>query len=139
MNKNIVRHGFFLILLALVTGLAVPDMAIPRLGLSAHTIGILSGALLIAIGAIWPLFELSSRQAQLMDWAWLYSSYVNWLGCVVGAVLGAGKMTPVAANAAVGSPTAEALVGAMLASVALASFIAIGLSLYGLRSRATPA
>ena len=40
MNRRIIRHGFVLILIALVTGFLLPAMKIPRLGLSAHTIGI---------------------------------------------------------------------------------------------------
>jgi hydroxylaminobenzene mutase len=130
-----IRHGFILMLLALISGLFIPAMAIPRLGLSAHTIGILSGALLIAIGAVWPQFGLSDRQRIVMYWSWLYSSYMNWLGCLVGAVLGAGRMTPVASAGAVGPPVAESVVAVMLVSVAVVSFIAIGLSLWGLRNR----
>ena len=134
MNKTIIRHGFVLILLALVSGLFVQAMPIPRLGLSAHTIGILSGALLIAMGAVWPLFVLSARQQQLMYWSWLYSSYVNWFACLLGAVAGAGKTTPVASAGAVGPAAAEAVVCILLVSVAVASFIAVGLSIFGLRS-----
>lgn len=136
MNRSLVRHGFILILLALVSGLFVQAMPIPRLGLSAHTIGLLSGALLIAIGAVWPMFVLSLRQSAVLYGAWLYASYINWLGCLLGAIFGAGKATPVAAAGVVGSAAAEALVGGLLLSVAVASFVAIGLSIYGLRERA---
>lgn len=136
MNRSIIRHGFILILLALVSGLFVQAMPIPRLGLSAHTIGILGGTLLMAIGAVWPLLVLSPGQQRLMYWAWLYSSYINWLGCLLGALVGAGKATPIASAGVVGSVAGEAVVGVMLVSVALASFVAVGLSLWGLRSRA---
>jgi hydroxylaminobenzene mutase len=139
MNRNMIRHGFILIFIALVFGLFIPAMALPRLGLSAHTIGIMSGVLLIAIGAVWPQFSLSTRQAQVMHGAWLYSSYVNWLGCLLGAILGAGKMTPLASAGAVGHPAAEGLVAVLLISVAVVSFIAAGLSLWGLRSKAPQA
>lgn len=134
MNRNIIRHGFILILIALLSGLFIPAMPIPRLGLSAHTIGILSGVLLLAIGGIWQQFSLSPRQTQIMYWSWLYSSYVNWLGCLVGAVFGAGKATPLASAGTIGSEAAEGAVALLLGSVALASFIAVGLSLWGLRS-----
>ena len=133
MNKGIIRHGFILILLALVGGLFLPSMAVPRLGLSAHTIGVLSGVLLIAIGAIWPIFALSSRQLQVMYWGWVYSSYANWLGCLVGAFTGAGKMTPIAASGAQGGMAAEAVVMALLVSVAITSLVAVVLSILGLR------
>ena len=136
MNPKLVRHGFILILLALVSGLFVPAMPIPRLGLSAHTIGILSGVLLIGIGAVWPLFALSVRQQKIMYGTWLYSSYVNWLGCRLGAMLGAGKATPLASAGAMGTAAAEGLVAALLVSVGVVSFIAAGLSIYGLRGDA---
>ncbi len=136
MNVGLFRHGFFLILLSLVGGLFVPAMAVPRLGLSAHTIGILGGVLIIAIGAIWQHFRLTGAQAAWHKWSWLYSSYVNWLACVVGAVLGAGKMTPLASAGMVGSNAAEALMTALFGSVAVASLIAVGLSLWGLRTQA---
>lgn len=136
MNKKLIRHGFILILLALVSGLFIPAMEIPRLGLSSHTIGIMGGILLILLGAIWPVFTLSARQSGWHSFCWLYSSYVNWLGCLTGAVFGAGKTTPVAAAGLTGPEVAEALVAFMLISVGAISLIAVGLSLWGLREGA---
>lgn len=133
MNVSLFRHAFVLILLSLIGGFFIPVMAIPRLGLSAHTIGALSGVLLIAVGAIWQHFRLSSAQGAWLKWLWLYSSYVNWLACIVAAFLGAGKMTPIASAGHVGTSTAEALVSALFISVAIASLIAVALSLWGLR------
>ncbi|GAB4202882.1 MAG: hypothetical protein Fur0019_01360 [Tibeticola sp.] len=133
MNVSLFRHAFVLILLSLISGLFIPAMAIPRLGLSAHTIGALSGVLLIAVGAIWQHFRVSTAQGAWLKWSWLYSSYVNWLACIVAAFLGAGKITPIAAAGRVGSGGAEALVSALFVSVAIASFVAVGLSLWGLR------
>ncbi|MDX1497221.1 MAG: hypothetical protein R3352_06675, partial [Salinisphaeraceae bacterium] len=97
------------------------------------------GVLLIVLGAIWQAFSLSSRQSRLMYYAWLYANYMNWLGCLVGAVFGAGKATPVASAGAVGTPLVEGAVAFLLGSVGLASFIAVGLSLWGLRSSAKSA
>lgn len=135
MNRNIIRHGFVLILLSLVGGLLLPAMSIPRLGLSAHTIGLLSGVLLIALGAIWPVFRLSVRQLRVMYWSWVYSSYANWLGCLVGAFTGAGKMTPLASSGAQAGPLAETIVAALLISVAVTALMAVVLSLVGLSKR----
>lgn len=135
MNRNIIRHGFVLILLALVGGLMLPAMALPRLGLSAHTIGVLSGVLLIVLGAIWPVFRLSVRQLRVMYWSWVYSSYANWLGCLVGAFTGAGKMTPLASAGAQAGTLAELTVAVLLGSVAITSLVAVLLSLMGLSKR----
>jgi hydroxylaminobenzene mutase len=133
MNKNAIRHGFILIGLALALGLAIPSMEVPRLGLSAHTIGVLSGVLLLAVGSIWQLFSLSSRQLTVLYWAWLYSSYVNWLAVLFGAVFGSGGMTPVASGDYQGSPFIEGVVTVLLVSVVISSFLAVGLSIWGLR------
>jgi hydroxylaminobenzene mutase len=133
MNKKLLRHGFILILLALVAGLFIPSMSIPRLGLSSHTIGIVGGILLIVLGVIWHEFVLSQKQRCILYFSWLYSSYMNWFACLTGAIIGAGKTTPVASAGFIGSALAENLVALMLISVGLVSFLAVGLSLYGLR------
>lgn len=138
MNVSLFRHAFVLVLLSLVGGLLIPSMAIPRLGVSAHTAGVLGGVLLMGVGAIWQHFRITSTQGAWLKWSWIYSSYVNWFACIVAAFVGAGKMTPVASAGHIGSSTAEALTSALFISVAIASFIAVGLSLWGLRApRAT--
>ena len=132
MNNRILQHGFILILLALLTGFLLPLAQLPRLGLSAHTIGLLGGTLLIAIGAIWSRFSLSSRQSKLMYWAWVYSSYANWLGCLIGAMTGAGRMTPISSGGLEAGELPEAIVAFLLVSVAISSLVAVALSLWGL-------
>jgi len=136
MDRTLLRHGFILILLALLTGLVIPAVAIPRLGLSAHTIGLMGGILLIAIASVWQRFELSGKQRAVLYFSWLYSSYVNWLACLLGAIVGAGNVTPVASGGQSGPDYMEVIVAILLGSVALASFVAVGLSLYGLKSAA---
>lgn len=133
MNVSLFRYAFVLILISLVGAFFIPNMAMPRLGLSAHTIGVISGVLLIAVGAIWQHFHLSNAQCIWLKWSWLYSSYINWFACFVGGVLGLGKMTPLASAGQVGSDTGEALVSFLFVSVAIASFLAVALALWGLR------
>ncbi|GIW85840.1 MAG: hydrogenase [Isosphaeraceae bacterium] len=135
MNLSLFRHAFFLILLSMVGAFFFPAMAIPRLGLSAHTIGILSGVLLIAVGAIWHHFQLSSIQQSWLKWSWLYSSYANWLGCLIGGIFGAGKMTPIASSGVVGADAPETVVAFLLGSVVISSLVAVSLSLWCLRHR----
>lgn len=134
MNNSAIRHGFILIALALVFGFFIPSMEVPHLGLSAHTIGVLSGVLLIALGAVWQQFSLYPGQLLAMYWAWLYSSYVNWLGCLIGAIFGAGNMTPIASGDYMGTAAIENIVTFLLMSVGVSSLIAVGLSIWGLRA-----
>jgi hydroxylaminobenzene mutase len=133
MDRRLLRHGFILIGLALVTGFVIPSAKIPRLALSAHTIGVISGLLLIAVGIVWDRFLLSAGQRSAMYWTWLYSSYANWFAILVGAMLGTGRMTPVASAGAVGHPLAEQVISLILISVGLVSLAAVALSIWGMR------
>jgi len=136
MNRSMARYGLVLVLLALITGFAVPSLALPRLGLSAHTIGIIGGVALIAIAAIWPAFRFSARQSAWCAGTWLYAIYSNWLGCLIGAAWGAGRTTPIAAAGQTGPAAAEMAVTALLVSGSFVAFVAVGLSLWGLRGGA---
>lgn len=135
MNRSMMRHGFILILLALLTGILVPSATLPGLALSAHTIGILGGTLLIAIAAVWEHFELAEKRKRLLSWSWLLATYGNWLGCVVGAILGAGRATPIASAGTITGPAGEMAVLVLLATSGVAALAAVGMALYGLRTR----
>ena len=78
------------------------------------------------------MFGFSQRQASWCAGTWLYAIYTNWLGCLIGAATGSGRITPLAADGATGSAAAEAIVGFLLASGGIAALIAVGLSLIGL-------
>ena len=77
--------------------------------------------------------RFSGREARRIDQRFLYAGYANWLGCLLGAATGAGRMTPVAAAGLEGTPVAETMVAFLLISVGLVSLVAAGLSLWGLR------
>lgn len=132
-NLYLIRHGFLLIFLALAGALLMPLMMLPRLAVSAHTIGMLSGLLLVVLGIIWDDLQLSSRQQKITYASWLMSSYANWGACLFGAFTGAGKMTPVAANGAIGSNATESVVMVLLIGVVVSSFVAVGFTIFGLR------
>lgn len=133
MNRTLIRHGFLLTFVSLFGAFFIPLMSIPRLGLSAHTIGMMSGTLLIAVGAVWSQFDLGERPRRVLHWSWLYAGYVNWFAILLGAILGTGRTTPLASGGIVGSSAAELVVTVLLVSVGLISLFAAGLSLWGFR------
>lgn len=135
MNRLQIQLGFILILLALLTGFAIPELANPRLGLAAHTVGILGGLILITLGALAGSFALGARASAIMMWSWVYASYANWLGCLLGAVTGASRLTPIAGAGTTGDSVSEAVVAFLLLSLALASIIGTGLAVWGFRPR----
>lgn len=139
MDRTLLRLGFILILIALLTGLLVPLFANPRLGLTAHIVGLLGGLLLIAIGIIAPSLALRPRAAALFKWGWVYATYANWLASVLGAATGASGMTPIAGSGTTGAPVAEGLVAFLLVSLSVAAILSSVLALLGLRQPASTA
>ncbi|MEA2841320.1 MAG: (hydroxyamino)benzene mutase [Methylobacteriaceae bacterium] len=136
MNLRLLRYGFILVLISLALSFFIPAMPVPRLALSAHTIGIMSGILMVLVGAIWPVFGLGPAQAAIMQWCWVYSGYANWLGCLLGAATGASRMTPIAAGTSPGPFVAETLVSVLLVTTGVTAVVAAGLSVWGLREKA---
>ena len=133
MNRLQVRLGFVLILLALLSGLLVPFLVSPRLALAAHTVGVLGGLVLIALGALAGSFALGPGGSRVMMWSWSYAAYANWLACLLGAATGASRLTPIAGAGTSGSWLAEAVVAFLLQSLALTSIVGTGLAVWGLR------
>ena len=128
------RWGFVLILFAMLGAFFIPAAEIPRLAVSAHTVGILSGLLLVAFGAITPLLSLHPNVYSLTRGLWIYSGVTNWLDCLLGSILGAGAMTPVASNGLVSTPINEQLISVLLGSVAVTALTAVCFTIYGIKT-----
>ena len=132
--RRMLRVGVLLLLLGLLTGVLIPALAVPRLGLSAHVVGVLSGLLLIVLGLVWPQLRLSSRAADLGFWLSVYAGYGGWLMPLLGGIWGAGaSMLPMAAGSARGTPLQESVIAAGLFTCAVALVGVCGLLLWALR------
>ncbi len=125
--------GVLLFLLGLVTGLLVPVLANPRMGVSSHLEGVMNGMFLIILGLIWPKLELSDKWLQITFWLSLYGTFINWFGILAAAVFDAGEMLGVAANGAKGPPLAEGIVTFCLISLSLSMLIICTTLLVGLK------
>lgn len=133
MDRSIIRHGFVLILLALLAGFAVPAMKVPRLGLSAHVIGLISGLLLIAVGLVWQRLRLSDKIKNVLYWMWLVVAYGNWLGTLLAAIAGGSQLMPIAGNNAMPEPVLDVLITTIIGIVSLLSISALAATIWGLR------
>ena len=131
MERNLVKHGFVLILLSLLTGLVIPLAEAPRLALSAHTIGLISGILLLTLSAVWKHLVLSDWQEKVAYWGWVYSSYTNWFAILFGAAVGTGRMTPLASRGIEATDAVELFVALLLISLSIAALLAVSLSIIG--------
>lgn len=88
--------GLLLFTLGLVTGFGIPVFRTPRIGLSAHLAATQCGIALIAFGFLWPRLTLwNGWSAPLAHVIWI-SFYLIWLGLVLGALWGTGKVLPIA-------------------------------------------
>jgi (hydroxyamino)benzene mutase len=135
MNRNLVRLGFILFFLSLVTGMISAALKSPRLGLSAHTIAIMSGTILVILGLIDSHLKLGATAKKIMVWSWIWATYGNWIVTLLSAIWGTSGITPIAGAGTTGTQMQETIVFVLLNTVALASFAGVILTIWGLRGR----
>ena len=127
--------GLILFLLGLMTGVAVPAVKNPRMGLASHLQGMTNGPFLIVVGLLWPHLELSHVWQVVAVALLTYGTYANWLATQVAAIWGAGrKLAPGAAGDHVASAAKEGLVNFLLLSLAPAMIAATIILIVGLLS-----
>lgn len=135
-KRRLLWHAMLLFLLGLLTGLVESQFRNPRMGLAAHLEGVMNGAFLVALGAIWPDIRLTARQKTIVFWTFLYGAYGNWAFTTLAAVFGTAALSPITAAGHGAQPWQEALVTAGFATVGLAMVSASLLALWGLRKSA---
>ncbi len=133
-SRRLCFHGATLVLLGLLTGVLIPVVTNPRLGLSAHTGGVQNGILLLAIGLAWSHVRLAEGLRTLCAHVTVASLYLLWLANLLGAIFGTSRATPIAGAGFAGEPWQELLVGALLGVGALGILVGIGLAVWGLRA-----
>jgi hydroxylaminobenzene mutase len=133
-SRMFVRLGVLLILLGLLTGLIIPELANPRMGLASHIEGVLSGMLLVVMGLLWPRLNLGTGMLRAAFWLLAYGAFANWFNPLLGAFWAAGSsMMPMAGMGHRGTPVQEAIIGFLAVTLALALLSGVVLVLLGLR------
>lgn len=79
-GRDFIRHGALMTFLGLLSGFTTLFAKAPRAALSAHTIGVVEGALLFGIAGAWPQLRPSRRAASWIKYTLLIGFYANWLG-----------------------------------------------------------
>ncbi|GAA3521870.1 hydrogenase [Aeromicrobium panaciterrae] len=119
MQELLFALGLILLLLGLLTGMAIPVLKNPRMGLAAHMVGMTNGPFLIVVGLLWPHVDLSHTWQVVTIVLLAYSSFANWLAMQLGSLWGAGrKFAPSAAGDHRASATKERIVDGLLATLA---------------------
>ena len=131
----LIRAGFVLFTLALLTGFAVPAVLNPRMAVAGHLTAILNALILIVLGISWGLLAFSPLQAKLTRAAFLYGAYASWLVSCVAAAWGTSRATPLSGAGHAAAPWQEALVQGAQVSIVLVILAAAVSVLYALRSQ----
>jgi (hydroxyamino)benzene mutase len=90
-DRALVAHAAVMTLLGLLSGFTPVLARAPRAALSAHTIGVLQGALLFGLAAVWPSLG-RGRVVTLARGCALVGLYANWLGAQLAAFWSARAM-----------------------------------------------
>jgi (hydroxyamino)benzene mutase len=133
-GRRLLQLGIGLLIFVSLEGFAIPSLASPRLGLSAHSLGGLQSALLLALGLMWPQLALNAFAARTAFWLFVYSTFAILLAYVLAAYWGAGNETmSLAAGNAHGTPFQETWIRVIAYSSAPTGLISFALMLWGLR------
>jgi hydroxylaminobenzene mutase len=114
-DRTLVAHGAIMTLLGLLSGFSPMFAKAPVAGLEAHTIGVLQGALLFGLAAVWPSLGRGGVVTAARYCA-LIGLYANWLGAQLSALWSAKGMFIVNGGSMPGgaAPWMEATVAVLL-------------------------
>ncbi len=132
-DRSLIRAGFVLFTLSLLTGFAVPAFLNHRMGVAAHLTGTLNALLLIALGLAWGLLAMSPPQARLTRGAFLYATFANWGSSCLAAAWGTNRLTPVSGAGFGAAPWQESVVQALQVTLALVIVAGTASVVYALR------
>ncbi len=134
LGHKVIRHGFILLLLGLLTGFIIPVMQNPRMGLSSHLEAVMNGMFLILLGLAWHRLYLTNGA---LKWGYalsLFGTYTNWATTFLAGLWGAGaEMMPIAGGNFQGTAWQEILIKIGLGSLSLAMIAVCIIVLWGLR------
>ncbi len=132
MQELLLVLGLFLFLLGLLTGLAVPILKNPRMGVASHLQGMTNGPFLVLVGLLWPHLHLSHAWEIVAVALLVYGTYANWLATQLGSLWGAGhRFAPGATGEHRAAATQERIVDLLLITLAPAMVVATVLLIVG--------
>jgi hydroxylaminobenzene mutase len=134
-RRRLFWHGIFLFFLGLIVGAFVQQMTNPRMGLSAHLGGVMTGTFLAVLGAAWTELRLWPHAESAAYWLALFGSYGSSASLLLAAIPLTSSMTPIAGAGHSAPAWQERLVNLGLQSTAAAMLLCCLLLLWGLRGR----
>ena len=135
-EASLVRAGFLLLTLALLTGFAIPAFLNQKMALAAHVTGILNALVLMALGLSWGLLAAGPLQARLTRGAFLYATYGSWGASCLAAAWGTNRLTPLSGAGYGAAPWKESVLQVLQVSLTVAILAAAVSVVYALRPKA---
>ncbi len=132
MEDALIALGVALFFGGLISGLVIPKLAIPRLGLTSHLEGTMNGMFLILAGLIWTRLNLGPIWLHVAFWTLVYGTWANWGATLLSGIWGTGKSTPIASAGHTGKPAQESIISGMLTLVGVTDLIAVTIIFIGL-------
>lgn len=105
--------------------------------LSAHLAATMAGTLMVAVGAGLHKLVLTDGARGWLVATMIASGYLNWVATLLGAALGTNDLTPIHGSGTAGA-VAEAVVGAMLVTMVISTFVSLGLIVRGTYDSGAP-
>jgi len=90
-GHRLLQVGIGLFLFTSFEGSVLERFAVPRLGLSVHTLGALQGVMLLALGLLWPRLNLNAIASRFAFWLLLYSNFAILVAYLIAGIWGAGN------------------------------------------------
>jgi (hydroxyamino)benzene mutase len=90
-DRSLAAHAALMTLLGLLSGFTPAVSRAPSAALEAHLIGVVQGALLFGLAAIWPLLG-AGRLVTAARYCALVGLYANWVGSQLAALWSAKAM-----------------------------------------------
>lgn len=138
-SRRLLQAGIGLFLIGLLTGIAVPAMGNPRMGLASHVEALMNGTFLVVLGLLWPRLVLTATQLKIAFWLAAFGTFANWLSTLLAAMWAAGSgMMPIAGGGHTGTSLQEAIINGLLVALSLSMIAVCVLVLAGLRPAVSP-
>ncbi len=91
--RQLLFHGGIMTLLSLLSGFTTFFALSPRIALSSHTVGLLQGAILIAVAGSWHLLNAPPKTLRIIKYTLVVGFYANWVSTQLSALWSAGRDT----------------------------------------------
>lgn len=138
LGHRLLQIGVALFLFTSFEGLAIPYIAVPLLGRSAHSLSALLGVILIVLGLLWPKLKLGPAAARIAFWFLIYSGFAITAAFIIAALWGAGRSTMPLSGAPEGTAFQELVIASVAYSSAPTGITSFALILWGLRLAKVP-